>query len=313
MNPFFEDVWRGLNETPRRMYSKYFYDGTGDRLFQEIMACPEYYPTRCELEIFSQQTDVLISTLQQHLSAFDVVELGAGDATKSRFLLEGLLRAGVDFTYLPIDISANVIRELESSLPETLPGLKVRGLQGEYFPMLEQAAQQTERNRVVLFLGSNIGNIPVEETGGFLKELRSHLQPGDLLLIGYDLIKEPGVILAAYNDAGGITRRFNLNLLDRINRELGANFDTGAFIHFPFYNPVTGACKSYLVSTRQQQVCIGPDHCITLEAHEPIFMEISQKYTVEHMSACAVENGFQPLEHIYDSRQWFVDAIWKCV
>uniref|UniRef100_UPI002628B313 L-histidine N(alpha)-methyltransferase n=1 Tax=uncultured Mucilaginibacter sp. TaxID=797541 RepID=UPI002628B313 len=277
---FIKDVLAGLSASPKKLQSKYFYDAAGDKLFQEIMNCPEYYLTNCEMEIFSEQTAAIVQTLTENFESFDLIELGAGDATKSVFLLQELLSKKVDFTYLPIDISTNVIEQLEQNLPQKLPGLQMHGLNGDYFDMLKEASQLSSRAKVVLFMGSNIGNMPVKEAQQFCHALRHQLSPNDLLIIGFDLKKNPKTILAAYNDAAGITKNFNLNLLKRINRELEADFDLKQFEHYPTYDPVTGACKSYLVSLKKQQVKLG-EHLIGFEENELIDMEVSQKYHLQ--------------------------------
>jgi L-histidine N-alpha-methyltransferase len=309
---FCNDVLAGLTATPKYLEAKYFYDSRGDELFQEIMNSPEYYPTNCEMEIFTQQTEALASAIIADGSAFDLIELGAGDATKSTHLLRHLLDNKADFTYLPIDISGHVINYLNEALPATLPGLQLTGLTGEYFDMLKQAAEISDRRKVVLFLGSNIGNMPVEDAERFCAELRRHLSPGDSVLMGVDLKKNPKIILAAYNDAQGFTRQFNLNLLTRINRELEANFDTAQFEHYPMYDPETGACKSYLISLTDQQVQLC-DETIVFKKDEYIYMEISQKYTVEQTNQMAAKTGFEPVNHFFDSKEWFLDAIWMAV
>ncbi|MCC8424709.1 L-histidine N(alpha)-methyltransferase [Mucilaginibacter sp. UR6-11] len=306
---FYNDVIKGLKQTPKRLNSMYFYDAAGDKLFQELMDCPEYYPTKCELEIFSQRTADLANTMIGDGDAFDLIELGAGDATKSSYLLKYLQDQGVDFTYLPIDISANVINYLTVKLPLTIPGLKMTGLNGQYFDMLKRAAALSNRRKVVLFLGSNIGNMPVNEATDFCKELRHHLAPGDMALIGFDLKKSPKTILAAYNDKGGITKKFNFNLLHRINRELDANFDVNRFDHYPMYDPETGACKSYLISLQDQLVTLGKE-TIRFVKDEYIYMEISQKFTIMQTDQMAAHTGFRPLDRFFDNKKWFVDTIW---
>jgi L-histidine Nalpha-methyltransferase len=306
---FYNDVITGLALAPKRLNSKYFYDANGDKLFQELMNCAEYYPTKCELEIFSTKTAEICQAIIADGSPFDLIELGAGDATKSSFLLGYLLDRKADFTYMPIDISENVISYLNITLPVTLPGIKIEGLNGEYFEMLQHAAASSSKRKVVLFLGSNIGNMTIADATGFCKELRSHLNQGDMALMGFDLKKNPATILAAYNDAGGITRRFNLNLLERINRELGGDFDLSKFEHYPTYDPQGGACKSYLISTCDQEVSIGKER-ISFLKDEYIYMEISQKFTVgqtEHIAAMA---EFKPVNRFFDSKNWFLDAVW---
>ncbi len=309
---FFHDVWRGLTASPKYLQSKYFYDEVGDGIFQEIMACPEYYLTNCELDVFSNKRNELANTLLSYFRDFDVVELGAGDASKSIHLLDALMKHEVDFTYYPIDISKNIITYLDKKLPAALPGIKIHGLNGDYFDMLEELKEISTRNKVVLFLGSSIGNIQLENTVDFLKELKSHLLPGDLILTGFDLKKDPSVILAAYNDAGGITRRFNMNLLQRINNTLDADFDLSQFAHRPVYNEQTGACRSYLESLKTQRVRIGEVGWIHFKEGEQIFMEISQKYTVQQTDEFALAAGFTPVRHFYDSKRWFLDSLWQC-
>lgn len=300
----------GLQASPKYMQSKYFYDKAGDKLFQDIMNCEEYYLTNCELEIFAEQTEGLANAIMVGGDSFDLIELGAGDATKSSYLLKHLLDIKADFTYLPIDISDHVIDYLNSTLPITLPGLKIDGLNGDYFDMLTKAASGSNRRKVVLFLGSNVGNMPVSAAEIFCRELRNHLSPGDMALIGIDLKKNPKTILAAYNDKGGITKKFNLNLLERINRELNADFDLSQFDHYPTYDPETGSCKSYLVSLEDQTVRINGGEPICFLKNEHVFMEISQKYTVSQADQLAKVAGFKTDGHFYDKKQWFLDVIW---
>jgi L-histidine N-alpha-methyltransferase len=306
---FYEEVIEGLKSTPKTLSSKYFYDANGDKLFQELMNCGEYYPTNCELEIFTQQTADICRAMIDDGDAFDLIELGAGDAMKSSILLKYLLEQKADFTYLPIDISDNVISYLNVTLPITLPGLQVAGLNGEYFDMLKKAASISKRRKVVLFLGSNIGNMPVSNAEDFCRELRNHLSPGDKVLIGVDLKKNPKTILAAYNDKEGITKRFNLNLLERINRELHGDFNLSKFEHYPTYDPESGACKSYLISTEDQHIKIGKEN-IHFAKDEYIYMEISQKYTVMQTNQMAANADFKPVNIFFDSKKWFIDAVW---
>jgi L-histidine N-alpha-methyltransferase len=307
---FYEDVIAGLKSAPKRLNSKYFYDANGDKLFQELMNCPEYYPTNCEMEVFSEKTADICEAIVADGDAFDLIELGAGDAMKSTYLLKYLLEQKADFTYLPIDISDNVISYLNITLPVTLPGLKITGLNGEYFDMLKKAASLSDRRKVVLFLGSNIGNMPIAEAIEFCLELRNHLTEGDMVLIGMDLKKNPKTVLAAYNDKGGITKRFNLNLLERINRELSADFDLAKFDHYPTYDPATGECKSYLVSLEDQKVTISGKEKICFQKDEYIYMEISQKFTLMQTDQMAINSGFRPIGRFFDTKKWFLDAVW---
>jgi uncharacterized SAM-dependent methyltransferase len=204
-----------------------------------------------------------------------------------------------------------VIGLLEDTLPDQLPGLQMKGIAGEYFEGLKKT-DKAGRMKLVMFMGSTIGNMLPPDALAFCRELRSRLNPGDMVLIGFDLKKNPQTILAAYNDAGGITKKFNINLLKRINRELGANFNTAKFMHYPTYDPQTGACKSFLVSLAKQEVHIG-EVTISFEKDEPVYMEISQKYNVKETEEMAMSAGFKPVSYYYDSKKSFTDVLWQCV
>ncbi len=274
------------------------------------MACPEYYPTRCEMEIMQRQSGKMVQLFLENGSPFDLVELGPGDATKSWFLLKELLKEKAPFTYYPIDISSNVIGWLEDRLPASLPGLRLQGLNGEYMDKMEQVGSFSANRKVILFMGANIGNMTLQQAVFFCRQLHDRMQPDDLLLIGFDLKKHPRTILDAYNDRQGITRAFNLNLLRRINRELGADFDTDQFEHYPVYDPVTGACRSYLISRAAQEVHIG-EQVFGFREHEPLYMEISQKYSLPETAHLATQAGFYPIHTFYDSKKWFADVLWR--
>lgn len=305
------DVIKGLSARQKYLEPKYFYDATGDKLFQDIMQCPEYYLTGAEMEILTTQSDAILDTCLQHHRKVDLVELGAGDASKTLHLLRRAFERGITDHYYPIDISAHAIRFLNRSLPEQIPGIVVEGLAGEYFQMLEVLNRKRSHPKLILFLGATIGNMLPEEAVSFCKELQTHLHEGDMLLVGFDLKKDPGTILNAYHDAAGITRAFNLNLLHRINGELGGNFDTDKFGHYPVYDPGTGSCKSYLISTEKQIVTLDDDTTFSFEKNEPVYMEVSQKYTPDDINLLAKETGFVSLGHYADQEGLFVDTLWK--
>lgn len=312
MSTFLDDTLRGLRSTPKFLDSKYFYNEAGDKIFQEIMFCPEYYLTRCELEIFTEQSGAISRALTSYLNGFDVIELGPGDALKSRFLLKQLMDDNLhDFTFYPVDISANVITNLHKTLPEFIPGINIHGLTGEYFSEMKKAVAHSPKNKVVLFLGSNIGNMPPGRMEPFCRLFRSQLSTGDVVLIGFDLKKDPHVILDAYNDKAGITKRLNLNLLKRINEELDADFNLGYFEHYPVYDPGTGTCRSYLISIKEQHVRIGKE-IIPFNTYEEIHMETSHKFLVSQTDELAAASGFTPLHHFFDRKKYFMDAIWVC-
>jgi L-histidine Nalpha-methyltransferase len=308
---FHTDVVRGLSAQPKYLQSKYFYDAAGDALFRQIMACPEYYLTRAEEEILRLRSREILQVCAATHPLFDIVELGAGDASKTVHLLEEAVRLGCSSRYLPIDISAHTIAYLTRTLPERLGGrLQVEGLNGEYFPMLERV-QAEPQPKLALFLGSNIGNMLPAEATAFCRQLRAYLNPGDWLLMGIDLKKDPRTILAAYHDAQGITRAFNLNLLHRINRELGADFQVDHFLHYPVYDPLTGSCKSYLVSTCRQRVTLADGTAFDFAAHEPIHMEVSQKYSEPEIEALADAAGFEAVRMFFDEQHRFTDVLWR--
>jgi dimethylhistidine N-methyltransferase len=309
---FYKDVMSGLRSNPKHLSSKYFYDERGDELFQQIMACDEYYLTKSEMEILQTQSEEIASAIFKLQKNFDVVELGAGDCSKSIYLLKEIFKRDSSFTFFPVDISNHVIDLIEENLPAKIDGLNVYGLNGEYIEMLQQSNEVSSRRKLVLFLGSNIGNMNWKESIEFCKHVRSCLQSGDCLLIGFDLKKDPQIILNAYNDKKGITREFNLNLLKRINKELNADFAIENFKHFPVYNPESGECKSYLVSMCKQKVSIGDTEIIEFDEMETIHTEISTKYSIEQISEMATLTGFEVVEYFYDSKKWFVDVLWRC-
>lgn len=310
-SPFHDDVINGLKRSPKRLSSKYFYDAQGDKIFQEIMASPEYYPTRCETEIFSKQAYAIGQAFSKDDEPYDIIELGAGDASKTKFLLEHLLLQGVNFEYQPIDISENIINFLNTVFPKTVSGLQVKGISGDYFDMLDFAmAASQEKRKIILFLGGNIGNMKMKDVKLFCLKLRDHMKKGDLLLLGMDLKKDPKTILAAYNDKAGVTKRFNLNLLTRINRELKGNFDLDNFEHFPTYNPQSGSCRSYLISKKDHTVKIGSE-LIHFHKDESIFTEVSQKFSNKQIKQLALKSGFKMITQFSDSKDWFTDALWQ--
>ncbi len=311
MNNFLQDVLKGLQSLPKYLDSKYFYDKKGDELFQKIMASDEYYLTDCEMEILSTQTAEIADAVLNGNKQLDVIEFGAGDATKSSYLLKELLKRKAIATYFPIDISENIIEFLKKTLPPVLPGLNIHGLNGEYFSMLSEANKISNNRKLVLFLGANIGNFKFNEMPQFCRSLYNELSEGDLVVIGFDLIKHPRKIRDAYDDAQGITHQFNLNLLSRINKELNADFDIKKFDHYASYDPDTGASKSYLVSLVTQDVYIGENHLIHFEKDETIFMEISQKYSIEAIKRTAIESGFTPVVCFFDSHNYFTDVLWE--
>ena len=303
------DVINGLSQTQKKLSSKYFYDATGSKLFQQIMELPEYYLTRTEFKILEEQKTE-IATFFEPGSFFHLIELGAGDGLKTRILLKELQRLKAAFEYVPVDISGDALTQLERTLKQELPDLKVDGFTGDYFHALNWMQKNKPARKVVLFLGSNIGNF---EDGGdlnFLKEIRKYLNPEDLVFMGFDLQKDPRVIRQAYDDAAGVTAAFNLNLLKRLNRELGADFNLEQFEHFTDYDPLTGTVKSYLVSRKKQTVTFSAlNHSVSFEAWEAIHTENSHKYSTSQISSLAKSAGFEIHQIFTDEKHYFADVL----
>lgn len=305
---FARDIDKGLSLTPKSLPSRYFYDKKGDELFVKIMNMPEYYLTDAELEIFKEQTEHLIQSFAMNGEHFEVVELGAGDGLKVVNLLRGL--NGSDFTYSPIDISANAIDLLHNRLNRELPGLQFGGRQGEYFEVLESL--RVLGKKIILFLGSNIGNLTDNRAHDFLTKLADAMVPTDKLLIGFDLKKDPEIIRKAYDDPHGYTREFNLNLLHRINRELGGDFDVSQFAHKPLYNEATGEALSYLQSYINQTVTIkATGQTYHFKKGECIHTEISRKYDLNTIQELVRETGLLLKDTFYDKKKYFVDVLFE--
>ena len=309
---FDKDVYKGLTDFPKHLSSKYFYDAKGDGLFQEIMAMPEYYLTNSEYKILDKFKDEICRAFFKDSNEFDLIELGAGDGKKTKILLKQLAAEGVPFQYVPIDISENALNQLEESISNELPSVKVMPLQGTYFETLEQLCTMQHRRKVIMFLGSNIGNLLHPQAVEFLMSIQELMNDDDLFFIGFDQKKDPQTILNAYNDSAGITERFNKNLLARINNELDANFDLDKFLHWEVYDPETGTAKSYLVSKENQTIHInGLDLTVAFKAWETIHTEISQKYDDNVVSWLADKAGMRISSIFSDENKFYKNYILK--
>lgn len=311
---FADDVRAGLTAEEKYLPSKYLYNQRGDEIFQQIMAMEEYYPTRAEFEIFETHRQRMLEYFGRDQTPFRLIEFGAGDGTKTKVLLQHFLDQQAEFSYVPIDISENIIQELTADLRENMPDLKVEGICDDYFRAIDQLKRSVDGHpvrNVVLFLGANIGNFSHRESIAFLREIADHLSPGDLLMTGFDLKKDPQRILNAYFDKKGITRDFKHNLLLRINEELDADFDPATFQYFPIYDPMEGSIRSYLVSTKEQQVPVrAVDEVISFEAWEAIYMERSQKYSQTDIENLAQKSGFTIIHNFFDQKRYFTDSLW---
>jgi dimethylhistidine N-methyltransferase len=286
---FREAVLRGLSRTPKSIPPMYFYDERGAVLFEEICRLPEYYPTRAETAILKTHAADIAARIgpEAHL-----VEYGSGATEKVRPLLDALEDP---VAYTPVDISAEQLTAAAENLAAEYPAHEVTGIIADYSRpfTLPPPHRRPARTRAALFLGSTIGNFGPEEALAFLQQAARRLSNGGLLLIGADLRKDPNRLHAAYNDSAGVTAHFNLNLLTRINRELGGSFDLAAFDHYAFYNPTAGRIEMHLISRRAQRVSVAGETFLFGEG-ESLHTENSYKFTVEGFRTMARRAGFTP-------------------
>ncbi len=311
-NEFFSDVNKGLSSSAKYLPSKYFYDANGSKLFQKIMDLDEYYLTGCELEILEQFKNRLIDFFLRGCHGFKLIEFGAGDGLKTGILIDHLLKNNADFVYRPVDISQKAIDQLETRLMKDFPDLHIDSSNADYFQALEIVKNSHYDKKVILFLGSNLGNFTKQEAINFLSSIRQKMDKNDMLLLGLDMKKDPLIILNAYNDNSGITAKFNLNILRRINRELNANFITDRFYHYENYDPLSGETKSFIISKCDQVVKIkelGKSYVFT--SGEAIFTELSQKYDMELISEISAKSGFDIKCNLFDPRKYFLNTIWQ--
>jgi L-histidine Nalpha-methyltransferase len=293
------DVRRGLTAPARWLPCKYFYDSTGSALFEQICELPEYYLTRAETAILREHAPAVVDLCP---SPLELVELGSGSARKTRLLIEACLRRRPRLTYYPLDIAAESLRDAARGLLADYAGLRVVGLVGEYADGLAYLARREGPPRLVAFLGSTVGNLNEEELAAFLDGLRRTLRPEDRFLLGFDLLKDPAVLIAAYDDAQGVTARFNLNVLARVNRVLGADFDQSAFRHRAVFNARRGRVEMHLVSTRPQTVRVPAlDLALPFKEGETIHTENCYKHSREGMRAILARHGFEVARAFTDS------------
>lgn len=307
---FEQEVYEGLTAHPKYLSSKYFYDEVGDKLFQDIMAMPEYYLTDCEFHILEANKAEIVDLFSSDGEPFSLFELGAGDGKKTKILLRHLVERNIPFDYRPIDISQNALNELETALHNEIPEVVINPLQGTYFDTLRDIGNSNGRRKVILFLGSNIGNLLHPQAVEFLKNMRDAINTDDLIFMGFDQKKNPQTILDAYNDKAGITEAFNKNILARINKEMGGNFDLDQFLHWEVYDPQTGTAKSYLVSKEKQMIYIESlDLEVPFKRWETIHTEISQKYDDEVVAWLAGEAGLQIATSFSDEEKNYKDYV----
>lgn len=300
---FAEDVRRGLSSEPKRLLPKYFYDELGSQLFDAICLLPEYYLTRAENEIIERYAEEIVASVE---GSKTLLEMGSGSASKTRLIIEALLNEQDDLLFIPVDISASALDNSSRILLQSFPRLRIEAYAADYFDGLAELTRKQRGRTLALFLGSNISNFGRDEAPAFLRALRRVLRKGDALLLGADLKKDRRILEPAYDDALGLTAAFNLNLLSRVNRELGGDFDLRAFKHHAFYNEELGRVEIYIESARAQVVTIkklGME--VRFKAGERIHTENSYKYDLSGIAQLAEETGFRCARTWLDSQARF--------
>ena len=298
-----EDVRRGLASQPKRFLPKYFYDELGSQLFEAITLLPEYYLTRAENEILQLYADEIVSSVDGNIT---LIEMGSGSASKTRLIIEALLRRQSNLLFIPVDISASALESSSRILLQSYKQLRIEAYASDYFAALTELSKHPRERTLALFLGSNISNFDPSEALKFLRALRGMLTPGDAHLLGADLKKDKQTLEAAYNDALGVTAAFNLNVLARINRELGGEFDLRNFRHLAFYNEEAGRIEIYIESLRDQAVAIKQlEMEVQFAAGEQIHTENSYKYDRSDIEGLAAQTGFKLARTWLDSEKRF--------
>lgn len=306
---FAKDIDKGLSSKNKAISSKYFYDDKGSNIFQKITKHPDYYPTKKEIEIL-----YLIQNKLPHLiklEEIDIIELGPGDGTKSKIIIDGFLKNNYKVNYYPIDISKKALQLLSNNFAPN-KNLLIHGIIGEYLDGLKFIKKESKNKQLVLFLGSSIGNFDRKQSKKFLKAIYKNINNNSYVLIGFDLKKNISTLNNAYNDSSGLTKKFNLNLLNRINNDLKGNFKLKNFIHFGSYNPLLGAMESYLISLIKQSIHIKKlNKNFEFDTFEPIHLEFSFKYSKSDILDIAKSSNFKITKIYTDSKNYFIDSLWK--
>jgi|SRR6185369_2549296 dimethylhistidine N-methyltransferase len=311
MSPMAMDVAAGLSSRPKTLSPKYFYDAAGSDLFEQITRLPEYYLTATEHDILTRHaSEMLTAAADGHIDAspsdeLTVLELGAGSAAKTLVILRELQNIQGRCCFVPIDVSHSALDEAVTRIGEELPGIEVRPEVLDYTESLA-GIEKVEGRKLVLYIGSSIGNFEPFHAGALLRKVRSALNPGDALLLGTDMRKPEDVLLPAYDDQQGVTARFNKNILVHINRELHADFDLDTFQHRAVWNPNQSRIEMHLESLRTQVVNI---EALGMNVHfargETIHTENSYKFTMPMVEAIAINGGFTLERTWSDPRNWF--------
>lgn len=298
-----EDTRRGLLDEPKWLSSLYFYDERGSELFDAICQTPEYYPTRTERSILEKNAHEILAAAGDGLL---LAELGSGSSVKTRVVLAALLADRGPSTYIPVDVSGGFLQKVADGLESDFPGLRVEPVAAEYKEGLQRIGAHPARRRLVLFLGSSIGNFEPDEQEALLRTAHDALSPGDAFLLGTDLVKDPAVLEAAYNDATGVTAAFNKNLLVHLARELGGSVDLDAFDHVAFWNAGASRIEMHLRSRRAQTLHFPKaDLEVALAAGETLHTENSYKFTLDSARSLAERAGWTHERAWTDERGWF--------
>ncbi|GAB4452100.1 MAG: L-histidine N(alpha)-methyltransferase [Armatimonadaceae bacterium] len=305
---FLESVVQGLSHSPRTLPCRFFYDTAGSELFERICQLPEYYPTRTEAALLRNHADEIIAAAGENVA---LVELGSGSSLKTRLLIEAALRRQTRLTYVPMDISGEFLRQCAAELLRDYPALDIQPIAAEYFEGIA-AVPEHDGPRLFLFLGSNIGNFEPVEAQRLLRRIRNEMRSRDRLLLGVDLLKSEDVLLPAYNDAAGVTAAFNKNLLVRINRELGGDFDLDLWRHQAIFNAENGRIEMWLWSLADQTLSLyGGLYQFSFRKGEGIHTENSHKYTLRGLSSLAGRSGLALNRYWQDEHEWFAETLWE--
>jgi L-histidine N-alpha-methyltransferase len=301
-----DEVWRGLRKRPRYLVPWMLYDAEGSHLFECITTLPEYYPTRTERDILASYAEAIVTaTGSDHSRPLRLLELGAGTAAKTGILLKAATRLRNEVTYFPVDVSCDALDAACDSIGCLLPDVQLQPMVANYVthpPKLERF----KGNTLAMYIGSSIGNFSPGEARTILRNLRSELRAGDALLLGTDMVKDVATLMRAYDDRAGVTAAFNLNILQRLNRELGANFDTGCFRHRARWNRLESRMEMHLESTCDQCVYIpAAELTIQFVKSETIHTESSYKFTQKTLVALLEDAGFRIKRTWTDPRQWY--------
>jgi L-histidine N-alpha-methyltransferase len=296
------EVVHGLSSRPKTLPCKLFYDARGSALFEEITRLPEYYPTRVELQILQDNSREIARAMGSPVS---IIELGAGTATKTGTLLRAFARRQMRVKYFPVDISPAALAEAKKKIREACPGALVRPVVADFsngFHFLKSI----QGRKLVLYLGSSIGNFDWNDATGMLRKVHEQLIPGDALLLGTDMVKSPEILVPAYDDAQGVTSEFDKNILVRLNRELDGDFDLPLFRHVAEWNPMRSRMEIYLESLRAQVVTLRMAGMkVKFDVGERIHTENSYKYTLQMVQSMLCVSGFNLERSWFDRREWF--------